>query len=151
MGMPYRVLLVEDDRDLAVSIQMALSSRRWEVRVASSLGQALESLRVLPAPDVVVAELALHEGPPMNHLIEELARDRHLAEVPVALLSSWEGAVALAEFHGLPAGSVLPKPLDLRRFEAKLEALMRHAVPTDRAPFRLPVRADAPHRTGADY
>ena len=145
------MLLVEDDRDLAVAIQMALSGGRWDVQVASSLGQAMESLRVLPAPDLVVAELALQEGPSTGHLLEELAHDPVLAEVPVAVLSSWDGAPAFAKFHGLPEGRVLPKPLDLRRLEETLEQLVRHAAPRARVPFRIPVSADAPHRTGAGY
>lgn len=151
MGMPYRLLLVEDDREHAVSIQMTLSGRGWDVRVASSLGEALESLRVLPPPDVVVAELSMYEGPPMTHLLEELAEEPKLAEIPVVLLSSWEGAAAYAESHGLPYGSVLPKPLDLRRLASKLETLVWHAPPRARPPFRIPVRSDAPHGTGADY
>lgn len=151
MGTPYRVLLVEDDRDLSIAVQLALSGGRWDVRVASSLGDALEALRVLPAPDVVVTELALFSGPPADHLLEELSRDPGLAEVPVVVISGWHAARAAAARHGIPADRVLAKPLDLRRLEATLDACVAGAAPRSAPPSRLPVATDAAHRTGAAY
>lgn len=151
MGMPYRILLVEDDRDLTVAIRMALADERWDVRVAPSLGEALELLRVLPAPDAIVTELSFYDGPPADHLLEEVARNPELADVPVVVISAWDRAPAAAARHGIPAERVLPKRLDLRRLEATLEACVRGSAPRARLPFRLPVPADAPHRTGASY
>lgn len=151
MGSPYRILLVEDDRDLTVAIRMALSGGRWDVEVASSLGEAMEALRVLPAPDVVVTELALYDGPPAGHLLEELAHDPALADVPVVVISAWDRAPAVAAGYGIPAGRVLPKRLDLRRLEATLDACVRGKAPRARLPLRIPVPSNAPHRTGASY
>ncbi len=150
MGTPYRMLLVEDDRNLAVAIRMALPADRWEVHVAPQLGDALQALRVLPAPDVIVTELALFEGPPVAHLFEELARTPALASIPVVAVSGWERALEVAAFYGIPAERVLPKPLDLRHLAAVLDASVG-PVPGLKAPHRVPVSADVPHRTGADY
>jgi two-component system response regulator QseB len=145
-----RILLVEDDRALAVGIRLALADGGWDVLTASGLGEALEALRVLPAPDVVVTELALFDGPPATRVLEELARDPALAGVPVMVISGWHRAREVAMAHGVPAEHVLPKPLDLRQLEAVVARCAARAPVREPAP-RIPVAGDAPHRTGAEY
>lgn len=141
------ILLLEDDRTLAVDIQLALADRGFCVRAVASLGDALASLRALPPPDAVVTELALFDGPPATRLLEELAREPALASVPVVVISGWPRARDVAAAHGIPAENVLAKPLDLRALEA---AVARSVAEVGERP--LPARplpaADLPHRTG---
>jgi two-component system KDP operon response regulator KdpE len=144
------ILLVEDDRALAVGIRLALADNGWEVRTAASLGEAMEALRVLPAPDVVITELALFDGPPATRILEELAREPALAGVPVVVISGWQRAREVAAAHGVPAENVLAKPLDLRELEAAVARCAARA-PDRRPAHQMAVAEDAPHRTGAGY
>lgn len=144
------ILLLEDDRTLAVEIQLALADGGWNVRAVAGLGEALASLRALPAPDAVVTELALFDGPPATRLLEELARVPELATVPVVVVSGWAKAPEVAAAHGVLRENVLAKPLDLRELEAAVARVVAGAPERPSAVRPLPV-ADLPHRTGAAY
>lgn len=56
---PRRVLLVEDEADLRLSLGLSLRMAGLEVEEAATGAEALRRLRALDAPDVVVLDLRL--------------------------------------------------------------------------------------------
>lgn len=66
MSADLRVLLVEDDADLADAYRLVLDARGWETEAVDTAASALSRLEDAP-PDVVVADLGLPDlsGPEM--------------------------------------------------------------------------------------
>lgn len=120
-----KLLLVEDDPSMQVTLQRTLQRRGMEVTGCADGRQALERWRAAPF-DVVVLDLTL---PGMDGLqVLELARREGLA-TPVLILTA-RGTVG-DRVIGLNTGAddYLAKPFDLDELEARLRALARRRAP----------------------
>ncbi len=125
-GTPLRVLVVDDETNIAELIGMALRFEGWEVRLAHT-GSAAVSTGKEFRPDAVVLDMML---PDFNGL-EVLRRLRTFdAGIPVLFLTardSVEDRVA-----GLTAGGddYVTKPFSLEEVVARLRALVRRTAHT---------------------
>lgn len=116
-----KLLLVEDDPSMQVTLQRALGRRQIDVRVCGDGALAVDQWRALE-PDVVALDLSL----PNLDGLEVLAQARAAGlRTPVLLLTA-RGTVG-DRIVGLNAGAddYLPKPFDLDELEARLRALRR--------------------------
>ncbi|MDB5875533.1 MAG: DNA-binding response regulator [Ramlibacter sp.] len=116
-----KLLLVEDDPSMQVTLQRSLSRRGMEVTACGDGREALERWRAT-TPDVVLLDLTL---PGMDGLeVLESAR-RAGVTTPVLILTA-RGTVG-DRVVGLNTGAddYLPKPFDLDELEARLRALHR--------------------------
>ncbi|MEV0278299.1 response regulator transcription factor [Streptomyces sp. NPDC050610] len=120
-----RVLVVEDDPDLALALRVLLTRSGYEVVRA---GDGREGLRRLFAdrPSLMVLDINL----PLLDGWEVLERTRDMADLPILLLTA-RGAES-DRVRGLRAGAddYLPKPFGNEEFLARVEALLRRAGPT---------------------
>ncbi|MFJ3876892.1 response regulator transcription factor [Streptomyces sp. NPDC090077] len=120
-----RILVVEDDPDVAVALRVLLGRAGYEV-VAAADGR--EGLRRLFAdrPDLMVLDIGL---PPGLDGWQVLDRTRDMTDLPVLLLSA-RGAES-DRVRGLRAGAddYLPKPFGNEELLARVEALLRRAAP----------------------
>lgn len=122
-GSPLRVLVVDDEVNIAELISMALRYEGWQVAVAHTGTKAVATARAFH-PDAVVLDLML----PDFDGLEVLRRMRATApDVPVVFLTardSVEDRVA-----GLTAGGddYVTKPFSLEELVARLRALMRRS------------------------
>jgi DNA-binding response OmpR family regulator len=110
-GSRGRVLIVEDEADLAWVEQFNLQSEGYEVEVALEGRSAIEALETF-APDIVVLDLML----PHVDGWSVLARARELPpgrRPKVILVSAIAGAGDQARAERLGVGSFLPKPFDM--------------------------------------
>ncbi|MEJ8822273.1 response regulator transcription factor [Variovorax humicola] len=126
-----KLLLVEDDPSMQITLQRALGRRRIDVRVCGDGALAVAQWRDLE-PDVVALDLSL----PHLDGLQVLAQARAAGlRTPVLLLTA-RGTVG-DRIMGLNAGAddYLPKPFDLDELEARLRALRRrhHGADTDHA------------------
>ncbi len=109
----HRVLLIEDEAELAELLGELLRDFEYDVRVAGSLGQAEEHLASF-RPCAVVTDLTL---PDVNR--EELVpRLRaHVGTAPIILMS----AIAASELRRMAdeqgAQGAISKPFELEEFE----------------------------------
>ncbi|MGA9315276.1 MAG: response regulator, partial [Solirubrobacteraceae bacterium] len=78
-----RVLVVEDDEDIAQALQRSLRMEGYEVRAAADGNAALEHGRTF-APDLVILDLGL----PELDGIEVAKRLRDGADVPILILTA---------------------------------------------------------------
>ena len=127
-GTPLRVLVVDDEPNIAELLRMALRYEGWDVEVALTGSQAVTAARK-QGPDAVVLDMMLPDFDGMEVL--RRMRGQH-PDVPVLFLTardSVEDRVA-----GLTAGGddYVTKPFSLEEVIARLRALMRRAGATDR-------------------
>ncbi|HMH48187.1 MAG TPA: response regulator transcription factor [Solirubrobacteraceae bacterium] len=127
-----RVLVVEDDEDIAQALQRSLRMEGYEVRAAPDGPSALEDGRAF-APDLVILDLGL---PGLDGL--EVARTlRAEDDVPILILTARDALESRVE--GLDAGAddYLVKPFERQELLARMRALLRRRPPRGSAPLRV--------------
>jgi CheY-like chemotaxis protein len=99
------VLVVEDDEDTRDAVATALETEGFHVFRAENGASALEMLKTMPHPSLILADLMM---PVMDgwQLIGALSQDDRLATLPVVVVS--------ASTQESPAGYMrMKKPIDL--------------------------------------
>ena len=117
---PPRVLVVEDDEEIAQTLQRSLRMEGYEVRVAGDGVTALDEAHAF-LPDLVVLDLGL----PRLDGIDVAKTLRDGDDVPILMLTARDALEARVE--GLDAGAddYLVKPFALEELRARLRALLR--------------------------
>jgi two-component system response regulator MprA len=119
-----RVLIVEDDDDIAQVLQRSLRLEGYETRIAgdgeAALGAANEFV-----PDLVVLDLGL----PKIDGMDVARRLRAADDVPILMLTARDALESRVE--GLDAGAddYLVKPFERQELLARLRALLRRRPP----------------------
>jgi two-component system OmpR family response regulator len=122
-GTALRVLVVDDEPNIAELLRMALRYEGWEVEVALTGSQAVSTARK-QGPDAVVLDMMLPDFDGM----EVLRRMRgEQPDVPVLFLTARDAVED--RVAGLTAGGddYVTKPFSLEEVVARLRALMRRA------------------------
>jgi DNA-binding response OmpR family regulator len=127
-----RVLVVEDDEDIAQALQRSLRMEGYEVRAAADGNAALEHGRTF-APDLVILDLGL----PELDGIEVAKQLRDGDDVPILILTARDALESRVE--GLDAGAddYLVKPFERQELLARMRALLRRRPPRGSAPLRV--------------
>lgn len=118
-----RILLVEDELDIAVPIKRALEAQSLEVRHATSLRQAREILLDFE-PDLMILDVGLPDSQNAGFTLASEARAAGFAGS--ILFMTARDAIA-DRVHGLDGGGddYVVKPFDLLEFLARVRALLR--------------------------
>jgi len=125
-GSPLRVLVVDDEVNIAELVTMALRYEGWEVASAHTGSKAVAAAREF-GPDAIVLDIMLPDFDGM----EVLRRVRSSApDVPVVFLTAKDAVED--RVAGLTAGGddYVTKPFSLEELVARLRALMRRAGAT---------------------
>jgi DNA-binding response OmpR family regulator len=119
-----RVLIVEDDDDIAQVLQRSLRLEGYETRIASDGEAALGAANDF-VPDLVVLDLGL----PKLDGMEVARRLRAADDVPILMLTARDALESRVE--GLDAGAddYLVKPFERQELLARLRALLRRRPP----------------------
>ncbi len=127
-----RVLVVEDDDDIADVLRRSLRQEGHEVRTAIDGEEALEAAADF-APDLVVLDLGL----PKLDGVEVCRRLRESSDVPILILTARSDTDD--RVRGLDAGAddYLAKPFERAELLARLRALMRRRPPRGSASLRV--------------
>ncbi|WP_296605711.1 response regulator transcription factor, partial [Nocardioides sp.] len=122
-GTPLRVLVVDDEVNIAELIAMALRYEGWEVRAAHTGSQAVATAKEL-RPDAVVLDMMLPDFDGLEVLRRMRATDPGVPVVFLTARDAVEDRVA-----GLTAGGddYVTKPFSLEELVARLRALMRRS------------------------
>jgi PAS domain S-box-containing protein len=112
------VLLVEDDREVAILSREMLSSIGFDVTHAASAEAALGALKNGRRIDIVFSDVRMPGGMSGVDLAREIRRRN--PRLPVVLTTGYAEGMSDAEREGIP---VLPKPYQL---EALSDVLTRH-------------------------
>jgi DNA-binding response OmpR family regulator len=119
-----RVLVVEDDADIAGVLRRSLDKEGYEVRVAGDGEAALEESDLFE-PDAVVLDLGL----PKLDGVEVCRRLREGADVPILMLTARDAVDARVEGLDSGADDYLVKPFERAELLARVRALLRRRPP----------------------
>jgi two-component system, OmpR family, response regulator MprA len=119
-----RVLIVEDDDDIAQVLQRSLRLEGYETRIAGD-GEAALGAATDFVPDLVVLDLGL----PKLDGMDVARRLRAADDVPILMLTARDALESRVE--GLDAGAddYLVKPFERQELLARLRALLRRRPP----------------------
>jgi two-component system OmpR family response regulator len=122
-GTPLRVLVVDDEPNIAELLRMALRYEGWDVEVALTGSHAVSTARKFH-PDSVVLDMMLPDFDGME-VLRRLRSEQD--DVPVLFLTARDAVED--RVAGLTAGGddYVTKPFSLEEVVARLRALMRRA------------------------
>lgn len=130
MEHPIHVLLVEDnpaDADLTRET-LETSKLRLELSVAMDGIEAMRFLRRegehvgAPRPDLILLDLNLPKKDGRQILIE-IKADSQFRRIPVVILTSSDAERDVAQSYALGANCYVTKPVDLKAFQAIVQAV----------------------------
>ena len=127
-----RVLVVEDDDDIAQALRRSLGLEDYDVRLAADGVAALEQSEVF-SPDAVVLDLGL----PRLDGVEVCRRLRSENDVPILMLTARDGLEARVEGLDSGADDYLVKPFERQELLARLRALLRRRPPRGTASLQV--------------
>ncbi|MEI2702018.1 MAG: response regulator transcription factor [Baekduia sp.] len=119
-----RVLIVEDDEDIAEVLQRSLRMEGYQTRVARDGEQALE-MAAEYIPDLVVLDLGL----PKIDGMEVARRLRAGDDVPILMLTARDAIESRVDGLDVGADDYLVKPYERQELLARLRALLRRRPP----------------------
>jgi len=125
-----RVLVVEDDDEIAQTLQRSLRMEGYEVRIASDGVAALDDAHAF-LPDLVVLDLGL----PRLDGIEVAKTLREHDDVPILMLTARDALEARVAGLDSGADDYLVKPFERQELLARLRALLRRRPPRGAAPL----------------
>lgn len=126
-GSGYRVLVVEDERDIAAQIARRLESEGWETREVHDGLEAVSEARDF-LPDAVVLDVML----PGIDGLEVCRRIQSEREVPVLMLTARDDETDILVGLGVGADDYMTKPFSMRELVARLKALLRRVERAER-------------------
>ena len=129
---PVRVLVVEDDEDIAQVLQRSLRLEGYEVRLAADGKAGLEQTHAF-LPDLIVLDLGLPKLDGMD-VARRLRKDGD--EVPILMLTARDALDARVEGLDSGADDYLVKPFERQELLARMRALLRRRPPRGMAPLR---------------
>jgi two-component system, OmpR family, phosphate regulon response regulator PhoB len=122
---PARILVVEDERDIAALVAYHLTKEGYRVRTAEAGQEALEAARA-ERPDLMILDLML-PGFSGYEVLSELRRRPDLAEVPVVVLTARRDEADRVKGLELGADDYVTKPFSPRELVLRVSAVLRRA------------------------
>jgi two-component system, OmpR family, response regulator MprA len=124
VGRDPRVLVVEDDEEIAQVLQRSLRLDGYDVRIAGD-GEAALDQAAAYHPDLVILDLGL----PKLDGIEVARRLRAADDVPILMLTARDAVESRVEGLDSGADDYLVKPFERQELLARLRALLRRRPP----------------------
>ncbi len=130
---PVRVLVVEDDEEIAQVLQRSLRMEGYEVKLAGDGVSALDAYHAF-LPDLLVLDLGL----PRLDGLEVAKRLRTDGEdVPILMLTARDALDSRVAGLDTGADDYLVKPFERQELLARLRALLRRRPPRGMAPLSV--------------
>ena len=120
---PVRVLVVEDDEEIAQVLQRSLRLEGYEVKLAADGVRGLDEAHAF-LPDIIVLDLGL----PRLDGIDVAKRLRDDGDdTPILMLTARDALESRVQGLDVGADDYLVKPFALRELQARLRALLRRS------------------------
>lgn len=120
---PARILVVEDERDIAALVSYHLTKEGYRVRTAEGGTEALEAA-ASERPDLLVLDLML-PGFSGYEVLQEVRRRPELADVPVVVLTARRDEADRIKGLELGADDYITKPFSPRELVLRVAAVLR--------------------------
>jgi DNA-binding response OmpR family regulator len=130
---PVRVLVVEDDQEIAQVLQRQLRLEGYDVKLAFDGIAALDEVHAF-LPDIIVLDLGL---PRMDGIdvARRLRKDED--DTPILMLTARDALDSRVEGLDVGADDYLVKPFERQELLARMRALLRRRPPRGMAPLRV--------------
>jgi len=146
--MPLRILIVEDETDLAQTIAYSLEREGFVAQTAETGADGLRLARESPAPDLILLDLML---PDMSGLdvCRALRAHEKSREIPIIMATARADEIDRVVGFEVGADDYVPKPYSVRELMLRIRAVLRRrttneAVAEARVEFgRLAVDTEA--------
>ncbi len=126
--MAEKILVVEDERNIASFVAMYLKNARYQVDIARDGAEALQKADSLK-PDLVVLDLML---PDIDGL-EVCRQIRSTSDVPILMLTARDDDVDKIVGLEVGADDYLTKPFNPRELVARIKSILRRSSQTARS------------------
>jgi two-component system response regulator MprA len=130
---PPRVLVVEDDREIAEVLQRSLRLEGYEVRIAADGETALTEGRAF-SPDLIILDLGL---PGAIDGIEVARKIRAQSDTPILILTARDAVESRVEGLDSGADDYMVKPFERQELLARMRALLRRRPPRGSAVLKV--------------
>jgi two-component system, OmpR family, phosphate regulon response regulator PhoB len=122
---PARILVVEDERDIAALVAYHLTKEGYRVRSAEGGQEALEAIAT-EKPDLMILDLML---PAFSgyEVLQEVRRRPEMAEVPVVVLTARRDEADRVQALELGADDYVTKPFSPRELVVRVSAVLRRS------------------------
>jgi two-component system, OmpR family, phosphate regulon response regulator PhoB len=120
-----RILVVEDERDIAALVAYHLTKEGYRVRTAEAGQEALQAIAV-EKPDLMILDLML-PGFSGYEVLQELRRRPEMADVPVVVLTARRDEADRVKGLELGADDYVTKPFSPRELVLRVSAVLRRA------------------------
>ena len=130
---PVRILVVEDDEEIAQVLQRSLRMEGYEVKLAGDGVRGLEEAHAF-LPDLIVLDLGLPRLDGVD-VAKRLREDGD--QVPILMLTARDALESRVEGLDVGADDSLVKPFERQELLARMRALLRRRPPRGMAPLRV--------------
>ena len=121
------ILVVDDNVDVADTIQRSLVNRGHQVTAVYNGVDALEAIRQ-KQPDLIILDVIMPHMDGME-VCRRLRQDAKLAHLPIIFLTAMDRLVDKIEGFEAGADDYLTKPFDIQELELRVRAVLRRSVP----------------------
>jgi DNA-binding response OmpR family regulator len=133
IGVPLRLLVVEDDDHIRTALRWALEEEGYDVAEAVSGEDACAQVAERP-PDLMLLDLML--GAVDGFAVIREVRRRH--DLPIVVVSARADTHDIVAALEAGADDYVTKPFEVREITARLRALRRRVAPAGAAPPGMP-------------
>ena len=130
---PVRVLVVEDDEEIAQVLQRSLRLEGYEVKLAGDGVRGLEEAHAF-LPDLIILDLGLPRLDGVD-VAKRLREDGD--EVPILMVTARDALESRVQGLDVGADDYLVKPFERQELLARMRALLRRRPPRGMAPLRV--------------
>ena len=130
---PVRVLVVEDDEEIAQVLQRSLRLEGYEVKLAADGVRGLDEAHAF-LPDIIVLDLGL---PRMDGIDVARRLRKDDDDTPILMLTARDALDSRVEGLDVGADDYLVKPFERQELLARMRALLRRRPPRGMAPLRV--------------
>lgn len=132
------VLVIEDEVDLATTLEYNLRSEGFQVRLANNGRDGLASALAVPTPDVIVLDLMLPDlaGTEICRQLRDQERTR---KTPVIICTAKGEEIDRVVGFELGADDYVVKPFSMRELILRIRALIRRVQRNDSEPSQVRV------------
>ena len=123
MAEKQRILIVDDDYNIAELISLYLTKECFETKI---VGDGEEALRVFPEfqPNLILLDLMLPDADGLD-IVRELRQDKRGRELPIILVTARTTEIDKVKGLDIGADDYLTKPFGIMELIARMKALLR--------------------------
>lgn len=124
-----KILLVDDDPDIIMSMKVVLEDKGYQVIEAENGEEGLSKCREL-YPDVIILDIMMEDGKDGFEVARTLKKDAALKNIPILMLTAIKEKMGLdfkkeaGDDVWLPVDDYCEKPLKPKELIQKIEALL---------------------------